>query len=141
MWRWLLVGLGACQNIYLDALMQSSDSCAGLQTLRYTVEQHMPGISQKASGSLAIRFLLFAGRHSNVQSLDDAGRLTAVPMQFPANPLTLASAVDPDDAGVVLPNAVLTHFAPAGVQAASILLLAWRCAVAVLMEQRNSSRI
>jgi hypothetical protein len=37
-----------------------------------------------------------------------------MPMQLPANPLTLASAVDPDDAGVVLPNAVLTHFSPAG---------------------------
>jgi hypothetical protein len=43
-----------------------------------------------------------------------AGRFKAVPMQFPANPLTLASAVDPDDAGVVLPNAVLTQFLPAG---------------------------
>lgn len=43
-----------------------------------------------------------------------AGRFKAVPMQFPANPLTLASAADPDDAGVALPNAMLTQFSPAG---------------------------
>jgi len=46
------------------------------------------------------------------------GPFKAMPMAFPDKPLTAGSAVDPDDAGTVAANAVLTHFAPAGAHSA-----------------------
>lgn len=46
------------------------------------------------------------------------GPFKAMPMSFPDKPLTAGSAVDPDDAGTVAANAVLTHFAPAGARSA-----------------------